>query len=83
MVSGTAYPRDGRRARPDPEQLARLSSAVGFKLGGGTPAARALSLTAELQAVLSRSQGVHLRQHSGPIHASEQAEPEAEHRKSA
>ena len=68
---------------PTPEQLARLYSPVGLKLGGDTPASIALSITAEIQAVLSRSEGVHLRQHAGPIHASEQSEPEAEHRKSA
>jgi xanthine/CO dehydrogenase XdhC/CoxF family maturation factor len=53
---------------PTPEQRARLYSPVGLKLGGDTPAAIALSILAEIQAVLSRSEGVHLRQHDGPIH---------------
>lgn len=65
---------------PTPEQLARLYSPVGLKIGGDTPAAIALSIAAEIQAVLSRSEGAHLRQHDGPIHLSA---PEESHRKSA
>jgi xanthine/CO dehydrogenase XdhC/CoxF family maturation factor len=71
---------------PTPEQLARLYSPVGLKLGGDTPAAIALSIAAEIQAVLSRSEGLHLRQHAGPIHVSEapsESEPEPVSRKSA
>ncbi|PTL80374.1 XdhC family protein [Vitiosangium sp. GDMCC 1.1324] len=56
---------------PTPEQRARLYSPVGLKLGGETPAAIALSIAAEIQAVLSRSESVHLRQHDGPIHVAE------------
>jgi xanthine dehydrogenase accessory factor len=58
---------------PTPEQSARLYSPVGLKLGGDTPASIALSIAAELQAVLSRSEGIHLRRHEGPIHLSEPA----------
>jgi xanthine/CO dehydrogenase XdhC/CoxF family maturation factor len=69
---------------PTPEQRARLYSPVGLKLGGDTPAAIALSIVAEIQAVLSRSEGVHLRQHNGPIHEPEAGEArEAASRKSA
>ncbi len=63
---------------PSLEQRARLYSPVGLRLGGDTPATIALSIVAEVQAVLSRVEGVHLRQHDGPIHL-----PEAERRKSA
>ncbi|HSP79875.1 MAG TPA: XdhC family protein, partial [Myxococcaceae bacterium] len=63
---------------PTAEQRARLYSPVGLRLGGDTPATIALSIAAEVQAVLSQGEGVHLRQHDGPIHL-----PEAECRKSA
>jgi xanthine/CO dehydrogenase XdhC/CoxF family maturation factor len=69
---------------PTAEQRARLYSPVGLKLGGDTPAAIALSIVAEIQAVLSRSEGVHLRQHDGPIHVNETGEAgEVASRKSA
>jgi xanthine/CO dehydrogenase XdhC/CoxF family maturation factor len=69
---------------PTSEQRARLYSPVGLKLGGDTPAAIALSIVAEIQAVLSRSEGVHLRQHDGPIHLTEASEAsEVVSRKSA
>ncbi len=69
---------------PTSEQRARLYSPVGLRLGGDTPAAIALSIVAEIQSVLSRSEGVHLRQHDGPIHLTEASEAsEVMSRKSA
>ncbi len=53
---------------PTDAQLARLSSPVGLDLGAETAEEIALSIIAEIQAVLAGREGGRLRDRSGPIH---------------
>lgn len=58
---------------PNPEALApqvraRVFAPAGFRLGGDSPEAVALSIVAEARAVLSGRPGGHHRDHLGPIH---------------
>jgi xanthine/CO dehydrogenase XdhC/CoxF family maturation factor len=52
-----------------PEMNARLHAPVGLDLGGNTPETVALSMLAEMQAVLAARDARPLRERAGPIHA--------------
>ena len=54
--------------QPTEAQLGRLSSPVGLDLGAETAEEIALSIIAEIQAVLAAREGGRLRQRTGPIH---------------
>ena len=53
---------------PRPEQLKRLYGPVGIDIGSETPEEIALSVAAEIQAVLSGAGAGFLRDRSGPLH---------------
>ncbi len=53
---------------PNDAQRARLFSPAGLDIGAETAEAIALSILAEIQAVLTGRQGGKLREHAGPIH---------------
>ena len=53
---------------PTEQQLQRLYSPVGLNIGADTPEEIALSIVAEIQAVLGTRSGGSLRNHPGPIH---------------
>ncbi|HAA29614.1 MAG TPA: xanthine dehydrogenase [Cyanobacteria bacterium UBA8553] len=53
---------------PTQQQLQRLYSPVGLNIGADTPEEIALSIVAEIQAVLGDRSGGSLRNYSGPIH---------------
>ncbi len=55
---------------PTPEQLQRLYAPVGLDIGADTPEAIALSIVAEIQAVLANRSGGLLRNRTQPIHYS-------------
>lgn len=54
--------------QPTEEQLSRVYAPVGLDLGTETSAEIALSILAEIQAVLTASSGSRLRDKTGPIH---------------
>jgi xanthine/CO dehydrogenase XdhC/CoxF family maturation factor len=53
---------------PTPEQMQRLYSPVGLDIGAETPEAIALSIVAEIQAVIANRSGGLLRDRKGSIH---------------
>jgi xanthine/CO dehydrogenase XdhC/CoxF family maturation factor len=53
---------------PTPEQLPRLYTPAGLDIGTNTPEEIALAIVAEIQTVLSRRPGGHLRDRAGDIH---------------
>ena len=55
-------------AAPPPDQLARLYAPVGLDIGSEGPSEVALSILSEMQAVLTRHRGGHLRERKRPIH---------------
>ncbi|MCW5605253.1 MAG: XdhC family protein [Burkholderiales bacterium] len=57
-----------RGITPTPDQLGRLYTPVGLDLGSETPAEVALSMLAEMQAVLANRPGSSLRERNAPIH---------------
>ena len=67
--------------RPTSEQLQRLYAPVGLDLGADTPEAIALSIVAEIQAVLANRSGGLLRNRTQPIHYSveQQNQPSNRH----
>lgn len=54
--------------RLSPEQEARIFAPVGLDLGAENAAEIGLAVLAEIQSVLSRATGTHLRERPGPIH---------------
>jgi xanthine/CO dehydrogenase XdhC/CoxF family maturation factor len=62
-----------------PEMRIRLHNPIGLDLGGDSPEDIALSIVAEIQAVLNRRRAESLREKDGPIHDScEQSQPSSQ-----
>jgi xanthine/CO dehydrogenase XdhC/CoxF family maturation factor len=57
-----------------PERLRRLYAPVGLDIGGEGPEGVALSIIAEMQAVIARRAAGHLRDRTAPIHGKEAVE---------
>lgn len=59
----------GEGCKFDEEELSRVYTPVGLDIGGDVPEEIALSIVAEVRAVLARRGGGHLRDRTSPIHA--------------
>lgn len=59
---------DDPAARPPPARVEAVATPVGLDLGGGSPAAVALSVVAEAVAVHNDRPGGRLRDRAGPVH---------------
>lgn len=56
---------------PGPDQLGRLYAPVGLDIGSEGPSEVAMSILSEMQAVMTRHRGGHLRERPRPIHQPE------------
>jgi xanthine dehydrogenase accessory factor len=56
---------------PGPDQLGRLYAPVGLDIGSEGPSEVAMSILSEMQAVMTRHRGGHLRERPRPIHQRE------------
>jgi xanthine dehydrogenase accessory factor len=71
-----------RRVQPTGDQLSRFYAPVGLDIGAESPFEVALSIVSEMQTVMTRQQGGHLRERKRPIHEDvarrrQKASPEA------